>query len=461
MKRSDFPKDFLWGTATASFQIEGTEKDDGRGDCIWDTFCAIPGKVQDGDTGKTACEHYKRYAEDVDLMASLGISDYRFSLAWPRLLPEGSGRVNPRGLDFYDRLIDRLLQKNIRPCATLYHWDLPQKLQDKGGWAKRDICDYFLEYANLAFERYGDRVKRWFTHNEPWVAAFAGNLQGRHAPGNTDLATAVAVSYHLVLSHGKAVEAYRKSKSGDGAIGIVLNLYPVEAASSSQADKNAANIADMFQNRWFLDPVYKGCYPQELRAAFEKAGAPLPEMPGDLDFVKKQKTDFLGANYYFRKVVRAASPAEIAGKETPHTSLPFVETIPEGAQLTEMKWEVYPQGMADLLLRIKDDYGNPPVLITENGAAFADKNRVNDAALPYMLDDEDRRAFIENHIAAGLAAREKGSNFAGYFVWSLMDNFEWARGYSRRFGIFHVDYETQKRGWKKSARWYESFLKRT
>ncbi|MDR3284447.1 MAG: beta-glucosidase [Treponema sp.] len=459
MKRSDFPPDFLWGTATASFQVEGTEPGDGRGGSIWDTFCATPGKVHNNDTGKTACEHYKRYAQDVALMGELGINAYRFSIAWPRLLPDGTGRVNQKGIDFYNRLIDELLKKNIAPCATLYHWDLPQKLQDTGGWATRAICGPWAEYVNLAYEHFGDRVKQWFTHNEPWVAAFAGNLQGRHAPGNTDLATAVAASYHLVLTHGQAIEAFRQSKARDGKIGVVLNLYPAVPAADSEADKHAADLSDQFQNRWFLDPVYKGCYPQELREIFEKAGAPLPEKPGDLDFIKKQKPDFLGINYYFRKVLRAAASEDIAQGKIPHPALPIVEVIPPGARTTEMGWEIYPQGMADLLLRIKDDYGNPPLFITENGASFPDDKFAVGTKSPYMLDDEDRRQFIEDHIAAGLRARKAGANLAGYFVWSFMDNFEWARGYSKRFGVFYVDYKTQERSWKKSARWYESFLK--
>jgi beta-glucosidase len=459
MKRTDFPKDFLWGTATASFQVEGSPDGDGRGKSIWDTFCETPGKVENGDTGKIACDHYNLYKEDVALMSELGVNAYRFSIAWPRLLPNGAGQVNQKGIDFYNKLIDALLEKNITPAATLYHWDLPQALHDKGGWVNRDIVEWFRDYAELAFRSYGDRVKNWFTHNEPWVAAFAGNLQGRHAPGNKDLKTAVAVSHHLLLSHAKAVEVYRKSPGGkDGKIGIVLNLYPAVPASDSAEDKKLAELCDAYQNRWFLDPLYKGAYPEPLRNIFEKAGAPVPEKDGDLAFISGQKTDFLGCNYYVRKVVRAATEAEKTEGKTPHAALPYVEIIPPGAQVTAMPWEVYPEALYDMLKRLDVDYGSPDILITENGAAFPDDKFAT--GTDYLVDDEDRRAFLEGHFAAALKAIKGGVKLRGFFVWSMMDNFEWARGYSKRFGIFHIDYATRKRSWKKSGRWYQSFVKK-
>ncbi len=459
MRREDFPKDFRWGAATAAFQIEGASDQDGRGPCIWDTFCAIPGKVRDGDTGKTACDHYHRYQEDVNLMAELGINAYRFSLSWSRLLPTGStsgaGALNDKGVAFYDHLVDALLEKGIEPSATLYHWDLPQALQDKGGWVNRDTVYRFRDYAELAFKLYGDRVKRWYTHNEPWVAAFAGHLQGRHAPGIADLSSAVAVSHHLHISHALAVEAFRKSAVGDGQIGMVLNLYPVVAASDSAEDAAAAELCDAYQNRWFLDPLYRGTYPAELRARFEAAGAPVPEAAGDAGLLKAQKTDFLGVNYYFRKVVRAASTETLAKGAIPHPTLPFEEIIPEGAWRTEMGWEVYAPGLTELLTRVAADYGNPAMVITENGAAFKD-----DAAKgsDYAVEDEDRRVFLESHLVEALRCIRQGVRLEGYYEWSLMDNFEWAHGYHKRFGLFRVDYNTLKRSWKKSGRWYQSFL---
>jgi beta-glucosidase len=448
----------LWGTATASFQVEGSPDGDGRGVSIWDTFCATPGKVFEGHTGKVACDHYRRYEEDVALMQEMGINTYRLSLAWPRLFPEGSGTVNQKGVDFYNRLIDCLLAHRIEPAVTLYHWDLPQTLQDKGGWVNRDTTDRFRDYAEFAFARYGDRVSRWFTHNEPWCVAFVSNLQGRHAPGNRDLATAVAVSHHMHLSHAKAVEAYRASTGGKaGKIGPVFNLYPAEAASNSAEDKALAGLCDEYGNRWFLDPLYRGEYPANIRRIFEENGAPGPEKTGDLAYIKAQKTDFLGVNYYNRKIVRKATAAEIAEGKTPHACLPYVEVIPEDAWLTDMPWEVYPQGLVDLLNRVAKDYGNPEMYVTENGAAFPDDKA---GAGNYTVDDDDRRRFVQGHLEAAKKAVAAGVNLKGFYVWSFMDNFEWARGYSKRFGLIHVDYaNAQKRSWKKSARWYQGFLK--
>jgi beta-glucosidase len=458
VKRIDFPADFLWGTATASFQVEGSPDGDGRGKSIWDTFCDTPGKVYNGDTGKVACDHYRRYEADVDLMAELGINSYRFSLAWPRIFPDGTGATNPKGIDFYDRLIDRLLARGIAPAVTLYHWDLPQTLQDRGGWVNRDTTDVFADYAAFAFARYGDRVKRWFTHNEPWCVAFVSNLQGRHAPGNTDLATAVAVAHHMHLSHAKAVEAYRASSSGGstGKIGPVFNMYPAVPASDSSADKAMANLADEYQNRWFLDPLYRGEYPAEVRGIFEAAGAVVPEKAGDLAYIKAQKTDFLGVNYYNRKIVRAATASEIAAGKTPHACLPYVEVIPDAAWVTDMNWEVYPTGLYDLLTRVTADYGAPELMVTESGAAFLDDKK---GTADYTVDDDDRVRFVQGHIEAAKKSRDAGVNLTGFYVWSFMDNFVWARGYSKRFGLFHVDYAHGKtRSWKKSARWYQSFL---
>lgn len=466
MKRSDFPSDFAWGAATAAYQIEGSASADGRGPCIWDTFSHLPGKTRDGDTGDVACDHYRRYLADVALMNELGINAYRFSVSWSRVLPHGSGRVNEAGLGFYDRLVDSLLERGIAPSATLYHWDLPQALQDSGGWASRDTTERFRDYASVLFDRLGDRVRRWYTHNEPWVAAFAGHLQGRHAPGIADLSTAVAASHHLLLSHAMAVEAYRQSSASAGRelgakreIGIVLNLYPCVSAGNSREDAEAASLSDAYQNRWFLDPLYRGEYPADLLARFTAGNAAPPVRDGDLSYIAAQKTDFLGVNYYFRKVVRAATADEIASKAVPHASLPIIETKPAGAPYTAIGWEVWPDGLRDLLVRLKSEYGNPRLLITENGAAFDDPAPVSDPEFGRIVNDEDRRAFLESHLSAAKDAIRDGCRLEGFYVWSLLDNFEWAQGYSKRFGIIRVDYATQERVWKKSGAWYRQFLK--
>lgn len=461
MKRSDFPKDFLWGAATAAYQVEGAAAEGGRGPSIWDTFSHLPGATRDGDTGDVACDHYHRYKEDIEILKDMGVNAYRFSISWSRVLPSGRGAANSAGIEFYDRLVDELLEAGIQPSATLYHWDLPQALQDEGGWASRDIVGRFRDYAALMFERYGDRVKLWYTHNEPWVVAFAGHLQGRHAPGIADLATAVKVPHHLLLSHAEAVSAYRSSSAGDGDIGIVLNLYPCVPASDREEDRAAATLCDGYHNRLFLDPLYKGSYPADLLARFEAAGARVPIQEGDLERIAAGKPDFLGVNYYFRKVLRAATPQEAASGAVPHSALPFVETKPVGAPYTAMNWEVWPEGLTDLLQRIKADYGDPRMLVTENGAAYADSAPVAHDEKRVVIDDEERRAFIESHIEAALEARRSGVRLDGYFAWSLLDNFEWAQGYSKRFGLVGVDYGTQKRTWKKSGLWYRSFLRKS
>lgn len=439
-----FPKNFIWGAATAAYQIEGGIKEDGRGESIWDRFSHTPGKVTNGDTGDVACDHYHRFQQDIGIMKDLGLKGYRFSIAWPRIFPEGRGRVNQPGIDFYNRLIDQLLKNGIEPIVTLYHWDLPQALQDLGGWGNRALIDYFNEYAVTVFDNFGDRVKKWITHNEPWVVAFAGHFQGRHAPGLSDLALAVQVSHHLLLSHAKAVQTYRNSRFNDGQIGIALNLYPVEALSGSEADQKTSVFVDGHHNRWFLDPVLKGSYPQDLLEFYhEKLNSPVIE-PGDLDLLAGNKVDFLGINYYFRKVVRYSDH---------HPVLQFEEVQPEGAY-TEMKWEIYPQGLYELLLRISRDYANPQLLITENGAAFKD-----DRFSSGIVDDVERLEFLKQHLSAAHRAIQDGVKLNAYYVWSLMDNFEWAHGYGKRFGLIYIDYPTQQRIWKKSALWYKDVIK--
>jgi beta-glucosidase len=463
MQTIAFPKGFLWGAATAAYQIEGSAAADGRGPSIRDRFSHTEGKVRDGDTGDVACDHYRRWAEDVGLMTELGLNAYRFSISWSRVLPEGKGRLNPAGLAFYDRLVDALLEKGIEPSATLYHWDLPQATQDEGGWANRDIVGRFADYSALMYDKLGDRVPRWYTHNEPWVVAYAGHLQGRHAPGIADLKTAVAVSHHLLLSHAAAVEAFRtygrsaanRGTARGGEIGIVLNLYPCVPASASATDTAATQLADQHHNRWFLDPIYRGSYPAELFARFEAAGAAPPIHAGDLERIASAKTDFLGVNYYFRKVVAAceAGAPEMSAASAPPAAV-FAEVKPKGAPYTQIGWEVWPAGLTDLLLRLKADYGDPRLFVTENGAAFGDATFQANGE----VDDEDRRSFLEGHFRAAAEAIAAGARLEGFFVWSLLDNFEWAQGYSKRFGLIRVDYPTQKRIWKKSARWYRKVI---
>ncbi len=423
-----FPQGFLWGTATASFQIEGGAEERGR--CIWDDFCRWPGKVLNGDTGDVADDHYHRYQQDVDIMASLGMKAYRFSISWPRVLPEGVGEVNARGLDFYDRLVDALLEKGITPFVTLYHWDLPSALQRLGGWAARDTAYRFADYAVIVVKRLGDRVKHWITHNEPWVVAFVGNLMGAHAPGWEDLGLALQVAHHLLLSHGIATKRLRELT--DGQVGITLNLTSVYPASDSEADLAAAQRVDGYRNRWFLDPVFLGSYPDDMQAVFDGL---VPRMlPDDLATIR-QPLDFLGVNYYTRALVQYA-PGTFLEHETLH---------PEG-EYTAMDWEVYPQGLTDLLTRIHRDYAPAALYITENGCAYEDRVTPDG-----HVHDPKREAYLRKHFIAAHKAIEQGVPLKGYFVWSLLDNFEWAFGYSRRFGIVYVDYNTLDRIPKDSA----------
>ncbi|MGI8587022.1 MAG: GH1 family beta-glucosidase [Chloroflexia bacterium] len=433
------PPDFVWGAATASYQIEGAVHEDGRGESIWDRFGHTPGNVLNGDTGDVACDHYHRWAEDIGLMREMGLDAYRYSIAWPRILPAGRGQVNGAGLDFYDRLTDGLLAAGIRPFVTLYHWDLPQALQDKGGWANRDTASAFADYADLVARFLGDRVSAWITHNEPWVAAFVGNLWGEHAPGLRDAATALAVAHHLLLSHGLAVPAIRAAVSGAG-VGITLNLQPVYPATDSAADLAAASRQDLFANRLFLDPLFEGRYPDHLSEVFGSIG--LPVKSGDLELISAP-LDFLGVNYYTRALVRADPAGDPGGVATEH---------PPG-EYTTMDWEVYPDGLRVLLERVNRDYPAPAYYVTENGAAFPDELSPDGTVY-----DPRRQAYLEAHFAAAAQAVAAGVPLRGYFVWSLMDNFEWDKGYSQRFGLLYVDYPTGRRFWKASGRWYQRLL---
>ncbi len=433
-----FPRSFIWGAATASYQIEGAWNEDGKGLSIWDTFSHNPGMVTNGDSGDVADDHYHRWKDDVALMKQLGLKAYRFSISWSRVLPDGEGRVNEAGLGFYDRLVDELLDNDILPFVTLYHWDLPQALQDKGGWGARAITETFACYTEVIADRLGDRVKHWITLNEPHVFAYAGHYHGVHAPGMRDLQLANQVSHHALLAHGRAVGILR-ALSPDAQVGITLNLSLPYPASTLPADRLAARIADGQLNRWFLDPVFGRGYPADM---LEFYGEDAPEIePGDLEVIGTP-TDFLGINYYSNRFARAVS-ADVNGFGVGR--LKPEEMVEAGYELTEMSWPIMPDGLRELLVDITRRYGPRAIYITENGAAFEDI--VEDGA----VHDVRRVQYLKEHFAAARRAISDGVPLRGYFVWSLMDNFEWAHGYDKRFGIIHVDYETQQRIPKDSA----------
>ncbi len=435
----EFPADFLWGAATASYQIEGAAFEDGRSESIWDRFCATPGKVRNGESGATACDFYHRYREDIALMRELDLGAFRFSLAWPRILPDGTGMVNEAGLDFYDRLTDALLDAHIEPFVTLYHWDLPQILEDRGGWPGRDIISAFVEYTDVVTRRLGDRIKFWTTHNEPWCAARLGYGSGIHAPGRTSTRDALAAAHHTMLSHGRAVEVIRRNVPG-GKAGIVLNLTPVYPAGDSEEDARAASMVDIDLNRWFLDPIFRGAYPQE---GVDRYRETMPHIEaGDMNDISAP-IDFLGVNNYSRSLVAA-------GREGTRPQSVRVDDH----RYTEMGWEVYPDGLRTLLLRVHREYGPAALYVTENGAAFGDILDHQSQVL-----DPERQEYYQEYIAAAGAALQEGVPLAGYFAWSLLDNFEWQEGYSKRFGLVYVDYASQKRIVKESGRWYGSFIR--
>ncbi|MFC9179037.1 GH1 family beta-glucosidase [Streptomyces sp. NPDC057107] len=434
------PADFTWGVATASYQIEGAVAEDGRSPSIWDTFSHTPGKIDGGDTGDVACDHYHRVPEDIGLIKQVGAGAYRFSVAWPRVVPGGDGPVNKAGLDFYDRLVDGLLEAGVTPFATLYHWDLPQVLQDRGGWTVRETSEHFAAYAAQVVDRLGDRVKDWATLNEPLCSAWIGHLEGRMAPGLTDLTAAVRASYHLHLGHGLAVRAIRAAAS-DARVGIVNNLSPIVPASTSEADLAAARRADGHINRWWLDPVLGRGYPQDM---VETYGVELPVRPGDLETIAAP-LDWLGLNYYFRQIVTADPSGQAPG----FTQVPVVD-----GRHTYMDWEVYADGLEQLLLRLTEEYGVERIYVTENGSAYQDT-----VAADGSVHDPERVRYLEEHLAACARAVAKGAPLAGYFAWSLLDNFEWAYGYDKRFGLVHVDYATQRRTVKSSGRRYAALIR--
>jgi beta-glucosidase len=432
-----FPDGFTWGTATASYQIEGAVHEDGRGESIWDRFSHTPGKVVNGDTGDVACDHYHRWREDLDLMQNIGVNAYRFSVAWPRIVPGGRGSANPAGLDFYDRLVDGLLERDITPWVTLYHWDLPQVLEDQGGWPNRATADAFAEYSDAVTRRLGDRVKNWITLNEPWCSAFLGYFNGQHAPGRTEPNVWLEATHTLLLAHGQAVEVVRRNVP-DAKVGITLNFSHTYPISESEADKAAARRWDGFFNRWFLDPLYGRGYPTDMLELYGRMGTAPKFDPADFDRIAAP-TDFLGINYYNPAFVRHDPDA--TGMQVGHVHVP--------GEYTEMDWLVYPQGLYDLLRRLASDYPTGPLYVTENGAAYPDEPPRDG-----RVDDPQRMAYYAMHVGACQQAIADGVPLAGYFAWSLMDNFEWAFGYTRRFGITYVDYDTQARTLKNSGRFY-------
>jgi beta-glucosidase len=435
-----FPEDFLWGAATSAYQIEGSPLADGAGASIWHRFAHTSGRVFDDDTGDMACDHYRRYRDDVALMRELGLQAYRFSVSWSRVMPEGRGKVNPAGLDFYERLVDGLLERDIQPMLTLYHWDLPAALDDRGGWLNPDIAHWFADYAQTVFRRLDGRVKLWATLNEPWVVTDAGYLHGVHAPGHRSPFEAPIASHHLLRAHGAAVRAYRAE--GKHRIGLVVNLEPKYALSQNAEDRAATARADAYMNRQYLDPVFFGRYPHELREIFGEAW---PAWPQEDFALIQEPIDFLGVNYYTRNVTRHDPEA------WPLQAAPVRQ---KQATYTETGWEVYPQGLTDVLVWVKDRYGNPPVYITENGAAFYDPPVVVGDA----LSDPLRVDYLHRHLCAVREAMAAACNVQGYFAWSLMDNLEWSLGFSKRFGLVHVDFETQRRTPKASARFYSRVI---
>ncbi len=444
-----FPSGFVWGVATSAFQVEGAHDVDGRGPSIWDTYADQPGLIEDGSNAQVACDHYHRYAEDVALMQSLGVGAYRFSIAWPRVFPTGGWAVNVAGLDFYDRLVDCLLAAKIAPWVTLYHWDLPQALEDDGGWTNRSTVDAFVEFVDAVTERLGDRVKHWITHNEPWCASVLGYAQGEHAPGRKSWPDALIASHHLLLSHGRAVPVIRRNAVGS-KVGIVLNVSECEPASPSDADRIAARQFDGELNRWFLDPLYFGRYPTDVVEYHEREGR-LPRgmhfvRPSDLEEIKTP-IDFLGVNHYSRAVVRSHRIPEADNE-------PRTIPVPDPAELTDMGWEVYPKGLTQSLVRLHTDYKPGSLVVTENGVAYA-TGPGPDGSVP----DTRRCDFVKSHLQACLAAIDAGVPLHGYFLWSLLDNFEWALGYAKRFGIVWVDFETQERVIKASGHLYSRIVR--
>lgn len=429
-----FPRNFIWGASTAAYQIEGAWAEDGKGESIWDRFCHSRGNIKNDDSGDIACDHYHRYKEDIALMKEFGLRAYRFSISWPRVLPKGKGNINKLGINFYNNLIDELLKVGIEPWVCLYHWSLPQTLQDEGGWANPDIVDYFANYAKLMAREFGDRVKNWIVINEPAIIAMRGYLEGIHAPGIKDLSTYLKASHYLQLAQGKAIQVLHDINP-DFRVGTILNLSPIYPISSSKKDQEAADRFDQYWNRWYLDPLFRGEYPPLAKNLLNPS-------KDEMDMIH-QPLSFLGVNYYTRFFVAQdlTKPWYAA------------RVVPKSSFVTEMGWEIDPNGLYETLAYLKKEYNNPVLYITENGAAFDDKVEKNGE-----VQDDDRISYLRDYIVAAYRAIKEGVKLRGYFVWSIMDNFEWAEGYAKRFGIVNVNYQTLKRTPKKSAYWYKKLI---
>jgi beta-glucosidase len=454
LRIAQLPPSFLWGAATSAYQIEGAVAEDGRTASVWDTFCRVPGAIDNGEIGDLACDHYHRMPEDVALIKELGLDVYRFSIAWPRVQPGGRGPANAAGLDFYERLTDELLAAGIAPWPTLFHWDTPQELEDAGGWPNRDTAYRFADYAELVYNRLGDRIRTWTTLNEPSVVTTHGYLSGVHAPGRTSLADAAAAAHHQLLGHGLAGARMRElaaSKGQDFALAVTLNLGPATPASDTHEDREAVRRADALNNRMYLDPIWYKRYPEDLIADLETEGVQIPVQDGDLELIGAP-IDALGVNFYFGQQLSGRAED---GAVHDADGRPVSRHVLQGLPQTSMGWEIMPHDFASLLVRLGREYPGVPVYITENGAAFADKPDESG-----YVHDPDRVGYIADHLAAVAEAREAGTDIQGYFVWSLLDNFEWAFGFDKRFGIIRVDFETLRRTPKLSARWFSETLHR-
>ena len=432
-----FPKDFLWGTASASYQIEGAWNEDGKGESVWDRFSHTPGKIKLGDTGDVACDFYHRYADDIALMSNLGLNAARISLSWPRIMPSGKGQVNQQGLDFYHRVVDELLKRDIQPWVTLYHWDLPQALEDSGGWPNRDLAEYFRDYAAVVADSLGDRVKHWMAFNEPWIFTILGYLMGIHAPGRREPLEAMKATHTVNIAQGLAIRALRESRNKPTAVGTAFSMSPVHPSTSSPEDRAAAQRWHQFYNMWFLDPVMRGEYPQAyVQGSFADH---VDIRPGDLDKIKAP-LDFIGINLYTRAVVA----------HDPHDhNIGVAQVRPGGEEVTEFGWEVYPPALSEMILHVAKDYPDLPIYVTENGCSYGDAPGPDG-----KVNDQRRVSFLRRFIGEVGRAMQAGANVRGYFLWTFTDNFEWAEGFRQRFGIVYCDFETQQRVVKESGHWY-------
>jgi beta-glucosidase len=444
MAEARFPEGFLWGVSDAATSIEGASSADGKGESIWDRFCRRPGAVRDGSSVEPACDHYRLWRADVEELVRLGVNAYRFSIAWSRIFPAGTGKPNPRGLDFYQRLVDALLAGGIRPVVTLHHWDLPQALEERGGWPERDTARHFADYASHTFSRLVDRVSLWITHHDPWSVAFHGYGSGRLAPGVKSEEAAVRAAHHLLLAHAGAVEACRSWQRPEARIGIALTLHPVYPQSEAPEDAEAALAADAYLNRWFLDPLVLGAYPRDLLEVFTARHPSWQPASEDLDRMAKAPADFLGLNYFTRRIVRRSDQKDR-----------LFSFCPPSGELAETGWEVYPDGLLELLRRLDRQYGGPELYVLANGSAYPDAPNEEG-----VIEDGARTAFLEEHLIRAHQALREGVKLRGFFPWSFLDGFEWSFGYARRFGLLAVDRQTLRRSWKRSAFWYRERIQR-